>query len=106
MEQAAGEQNADESRYAGSLGEITRAELQAVFPRWRIFHASGAWWAIREGAAKFDGPQTLIQHAHTGPDLITLADKLCLQEHLDGLDPAELAEVWRAMTLPLPEAAG
>ena len=77
-----------------------------MLPRWRIFHASGAWWAIREGVAKFDGSQAMIQHAHTGPNLITFADKLCLQEHLDGLDPSELAEVWRAMTLPLPEAAG
>jgi hypothetical protein len=61
-----------------------------VFPQWRIFHASGAWLAMRDGTAKFAGPQSLIQHVHAAPDLITLADKLCLQEHLDGLDPGEL----------------
>ena len=75
---------------------------------WQIFYASGAWWAMREGTAKFDGPQALIRRAHNGPDLITLADKLCFQEHLgrsNGLDPEELAEVWRVMALPVPEAA-
>jgi hypothetical protein len=105
MERAAEERNADDARDAGSLGEITREELQAVFPRWRIFHAAGAWRAMREGTAKFDGPPALIQHVHAAPDLITLTDKLCLQEHLDRLDPGELAEVWRAMALPV-EAAG
>jgi hypothetical protein len=105
MERAAGEQDAGDPRDAGSSGEITAQELRAVFPQWRIFRAAGAWRAIREGTAKFDGPKALIQHVHTAPDLITLADKLCLQEHLDGLNPEELAEVWRAMALPVPEAA-
>ncbi len=105
MERAAGNQNVGDVRAAGSFGEITAEELRPVFPLWRIFHAAGAWRAMREGTAKFDGPQALIQHAHTAPDLITLADKLCLQEHLDGLDPGELARAWRAMALPA-EAAG
>ena len=106
MDRAAGEQNAGDIRGAGSPGEITAQDLRAVFPRWRIFHAAGAWRAIREGTAKFDGPPALIQHVHAAPDLITLADKLCLQEHLDGLAPGELAEVWREMALPVAEAAG
>ena len=43
--------------------------------------------AMQKRTAAFDGPQALIQHAHTGLDLMTLADKLCLQEHLDGAGP-------------------
>jgi hypothetical protein len=78
MDRAAGKQDVGDARDAGSSGEITAEDLRAVFPRWRIFHAAGAWRAIREGTAKFDGPQALIQHVHTAPDLITLADKLCL----------------------------
>ena len=64
---AAEEQNAADARDAGSSGEITVDDLRAVFPRWRIFRASGAWRVMREGTAKFDGPPALIQHVHAAP---------------------------------------
>ena len=61
---------------------------------------------MREGTERLDGPLSLIQHVHTAADLTGLAEKLCLQEYLDGLSAEELAAVWREMALPTAEAAG
>lgn len=86
------------------LAEITVEELRAVFPQWHVFGRSGACWAMRGGFVAWNGPQSLIQHVHTAPDLIALAEKLCLQEYLDRLDSQELEAVWRDMALPAPGA--
>ncbi len=86
-------------RDAASLGEITAEGLRETFPQWRIAPHPAGWWAMREGIARLDGPRSLIQHVHMAPDLTELAEKLCLQEHLDGLAPQELAAVWREMAL-------
>ena len=86
-----------------SLGEITLEMLRATFPLWRIAGHPVGWWAMRQGTASLDGPRSLIQHVHVAADLTGLAEKLCLQEHLDGLDPQELAAVWREMALPAAE---
>ena len=88
---------------AVSPGEITLEMLRATFPLWRIAGHPAGWWAMRQGTASLDGPRSLIQHVHVAPDLNGLAQKLCLQEHLDGLDPQELAAVWREMALPAAE---
>ncbi len=85
-------------------GEITLEMLRAVFPQWRIARHPAGWWAMRQGTASLDGPLSLIQHVHVASDLTGLAGKLCLQEHLDGLGPQELAAVWREMALPAAEA--
>ena len=88
-----------------SPGEITLEMLRATFPVWRIAGHPAGWWAMRQGAASLDGPRSLIQHVHVAADLTGLAGKLCLQEHLDGLSPPELAAVWREMALPVAESA-
>ena len=88
---------------AVSPGEITLEMLRATFPVWRIAGHPVGWWAMRQGTASLDGPRSLIQHVHVAPDLTGLAEKLCLQEHLDGLGPRELAAVWREMALPAAE---
>ena len=55
-----------------------------------------------DGVETFTGPQSLIQLVLVArdADLTALAEKLCLQEYLDGLDPEELAAVYRDMLLP------
>jgi|SRR5271165_1099453 len=78
-----------------SLGEITVGMLRATFPEWRVFKHVGAWWAVRPGVEKWDGPESLLRRTITAPDLMTLADRLCAQEWLDGLDDDELERVYR-----------
>lgn len=88
------------------LAELTVGGLREVFPQWLIFGESGKWWAVRGGLVPWDGPRSLIQHVHTAPHLVALAERLCLQEYLDSLDPEELAAVWRDMAMPAVGTAG
>jgi hypothetical protein len=88
------------------LAELTVGVLRAVFPQWHIFGESGKWWAARGGLVAWDGPRSLIRHVHTAPHLAALAERLCLQEYLDSLDPEELAAVWQDMALPTVGTAG
>jgi hypothetical protein len=76
-------------------GEITTDILAATFPQWRVFKHVGAWWAMRGGVQVWDGPRSLIMRSLTAPDLTTLAERLCAQEWLDGLDDYSLAAVYR-----------
>lgn len=87
---------------ATSLDEITPEALGETFPKFGTFYLSGAWWSMRDGVETFTGPQSLIQLVLVArdADLTALAEKLCLQEYLDGLDPEELAAVYRDMLLP------
>jgi hypothetical protein len=87
-------------------GEITVGTLGATFPQWRIFGACGLWWATRDGLVSLDGPKSLLRRLISAPDLTALAEKLCLQEYLDRLDPQELAAVYRDVALPLLGVAG
>ena len=89
-----------------SLGAITPESLRATFAQWRIFEERGSWWAMRGGPEWPVGPRTLLLRVIRARDLSVLAERLCLQEYLDRLDPQELAAVYRNMTLPTPEAAG
>ena len=82
------------------FGEITLEMLRETFPKWRVFEAGGAWWALREGKQEESGPRSLLRRVMGAPDVPRLAEKLCLQEWLDGLDPAELETVWRDVALP------
>jgi hypothetical protein len=80
--------------------------VRATFPDWRLYHISGNWHAFRSGVAMLDGPWSLLPrhlHAATLPDL---AERLCLQAHLDDLSDQELAEVWQQMKLPEPTGQG
>lgn len=91
-------------RGAVSLGEIASKELRQTFPAWRIFSDAGVWWALRVGVEKPSGPESLLRRVLCAPDLSQLAERLCLQDHLDRLDQDELDAVWRYMDVP--EAAG
>lgn len=89
-----------EIRDLAALGEVTPGMLRATFPKWRVFESAGIWWAIRDGVSVPGGPRSLLRPVLGDRDLTALADKLCLQERLDGLDPAELEAVWRDVALP------
>lgn len=85
---------------ANAAGEITVQALRESFPQWRIFWQAGQWWALRGGPVRLDGPESLLLRCITAVDLTGLAEKLCLQERLDRLDPQELAAVYEDKTLP------
>jgi hypothetical protein len=85
---------------ANAVGEITVQALRESFPQWRIFWQAGQWWALRGGPVRLDGPESLLLRCITAVDLTGLAEKLCLQERLDRLDPQELAAVYEDKTLP------
>jgi hypothetical protein len=98
----AGGQREAVMRSAASFGTLTPEGLRETFPQWRIFQLSSgvSWWATREGVQKWDGPESLLQRVIIAPDLTALAERLCLQEYLDGLSPEELAAVYRGVALP------
>jgi hypothetical protein len=85
------------ARDVGSLGEITLESVRRVFPLWHIFAAEGAFWAVRGGWQAWSGPDSLLLRAMTATDLTRLAEKLCIQEWIDGLDPDGLAAVWKGV---------
>jgi hypothetical protein len=78
-----------------ALGDITPEVLRQVFPRWRVFCSGGVWLAMRRGVQEWIGPESLLLRVVCAADLAALAERLCLQEWLDGLDAAELAAVYR-----------
>ena len=78
-----------------SLGEITVEMLRQTFPEWRFFPSVDTWWAIRGGLQTWDGPRSLLLCSLSAPDLVALADRLCAQAWLDGLDDERLAAVYR-----------
>ena len=76
--------------------------LRAACPGWHIGGSSGNWHAFRSGVHMLDGPWSLLRrhlHAETLP---ALAERLSLQDYLDGLNDRELAEVWQRVKLPEP----
>jgi len=85
---------------SADAGKITAQALRESFPQWRIFWQAGQWWALRGGPVRLDGPESLLLRCITAVDLTGLAEKLCLQERLDRLDPQELAAVYEDKTLP------
>lgn len=91
----------------GAGSDLTTLDLtmvRATFPGWRIFSSAGCWWAIRGGLEFFDGPKSLLRCTLSASTLVRLAEKLSLQEYLDGLTAEELADVYARASLPtLPE---
>jgi hypothetical protein len=77
------------------LRTLTVGMLRETFPEWRVFEQGGIWWAIRGGIQVWDGPRSLLLRSLTAPSLTTLAEKLCTQEWLDGLDDEALTAVYR-----------
>jgi hypothetical protein len=78
-----------------SLGEITVEMLRQTFPKWKFFLSGDTWWAIRGGLQTWNGPRSLLLRSLSAPDLVKLADRLCAQTWLEGLDDEELAAVYR-----------
>ena len=99
METAAGPAGSgqDGGRDVASLGEITLESVRRVFPGWTIFPAEGAFWAVRGGWQAWSGPDSLLLRAMTARDLTALAERLCMQEWLDGLTPEGLTAVWEGV---------
>jgi hypothetical protein len=82
-------------RDLASLGGITAEGLRETFRLWRIFKAGDVWWATRGGQQKWDGPESLLLCVLGTSGLTELAERLCLQEWLESLEPAELEAVYR-----------
>jgi hypothetical protein len=82
-----------------ALREITAEGLRETFRKWRIFRTAGVWWAIRGGMQERYGPRSLLLRAVSAADLTELAERLCLQEWLDGLDDEALAAVYRGILM-------
>ena len=78
-----------------STGEITIEMIRRTFGQWRVFEQDGTWWATRGGLQVWDGPRALLLRVITAPDLTALADRLCAQEWLDGLDDEALEAIYR-----------
>lgn len=76
-------------------GEITVEMISRTFRQWQVFEQGGTWWATRAGLQVWDGPRSLLLRVITAPDLTALADWLCAQEWLDGLDDETLEAVYR-----------
>jgi hypothetical protein len=79
---------------------ITAEALRDTFPQWRTFPAAGSWRAMRGMTVAWDGPGSLLRRVITAPYPTRLAERLCLQEQLDGLDTTALAVAYRDMGLP------
>jgi hypothetical protein len=88
------------SHGVGRREDITVEGLRETFSRWRIVHADGAWWAVRGGTVTWDGPDSLLLRVITASDLPGLAERLCVQEWIDGLDEAALAAVYQHRSMP------
>lgn len=74
--------------------------VRSTFPSWHITGAEGCWFAVRGGLEMHAGPRSLLRCLVSAPTLVGLAEKLSLQEYLDGLTAEELEEVWRRASLP------
>ena len=70
--------------------------LRATFPHWAIFEAEGWWFALRRGNYQeiYAGPRSLVRHTLRASTEAELAERLALQDYLDSLSEAELAQVY------------
>ena len=89
-----------------SYGELDPGSVRAAFPGWHIGGSGGNWYAFRGGTVAPDGPRSLLRCYLRADSLSALAEKLCLQEYLDGLSDQELSEVWQQVSLARPFGQG
>lgn len=87
---------------AAPVEAVDLESLHAACPSWRIAGSSGNWHAFRGGISMLDGPWSLLRRHLRADTLLALAERLCLQDYLDGLSYQELAEVWQQVSLPKP----
>lgn len=79
---------------------LDAAMVRAAFPAWHVAQrATGGWLAFRGGLEMSGGPRSLLRCVLGAPTLADLAERLAVQEYLDGLSPEELAGVWARPTL-------
>ena len=80
--------------------------LRATFPHWSIIEAEGWWFALRYGNYQeiYAGPRSLVRHTLRASTEAELAERLALQDYLDSLSEAELAQVYHRAA-PVPAAA-
>jgi hypothetical protein len=98
IDQKPGSGMPDTAAAVAALGEVTPAMLRETFPQWRFaWLPDGSAAAVRGGPVVPDGPESLLLRTVSAADPTALAERLCLQEWLDGLDAASLAAVWRDM---------
>jgi hypothetical protein len=83
-----------------SVEHLDAVALRDAFPGWRLGGATGYWFAVRGGVEVTTGPRSLLRRCISASTIPTLADKLCLQEYLDGLNDCELEGVWQQLRLP------
>jgi hypothetical protein len=83
-------------------GQLDLESLRAACLDWHIAGSSGNWHAFRGGIFMLDGPWSLLRRHLRADTLLALAERLCLQAHLDSLSDQELAEVWQRVRLPEP----
>lgn len=83
-----------------SYRELERDAVRATFPGWHIGGSCRNWYAFRGGTVASSGPWSLLRRNLHADTLLALAEKLCLQEYLDGLNDQQLAEVWQRVGLP------
>jgi hypothetical protein len=77
--------------------------LRTTFPHWSIIEAEGWWVALRRGNYQeiYAGPRSLVRHTLRASTEAELAERLALQDYLDSLSEAELAQVYhRAGPVP------
>jgi hypothetical protein len=85
-----------------TVAQLGLDALRAVFPNWRINGSPCHWFAVRGGFVAHGGPRSLLHCYLSASTLLELAEKLGLQEYLDGLSDQELADVWHRIELPRP----
>lgn len=85
-----------------ALARLDLDMLRAVFLAWRIGGSPGYWFAARGGIDAPGGPRSLLRRYLSASTLPELAERLCLQEYLDGLSDQELEDVCQRFELPHP----
>ncbi len=78
-----------------NMAKLDLDMLRATFPSWHVGGSPGYWFAVRGGFTAHDGPRSLLRCHLSATSLLALAEKLCLQEYLDGLSDDELEDVWQ-----------
>lgn len=85
-----------------NMAKLDLDMLRATFPSWSVGGSPGYWFAVRGGFTAHDGPRSLLRCHLNATSLLALAEKLCLQEYLDGLSDDELEDAWQWADLPHP----
>jgi len=82
-------------------GALTLEALRVPFACWRISRAGGEFRAVRRtplfSPGVVAGPRTLLRDSLNAASLEGIALRLCVQDWLAQLSPAELRRTWLAL---------